>query len=378
MKYNQKLNNDEWKVSRILELLLIFIALIFLSACSVEETLLPVPQEMGNMALLRTFSADTGEESLWKVTVSTGKQAKGLQGEQEAPLVLSGESASLVGACRQLDGLTDHSIFYGYIDQLILGMDVGVGGISHVLEYFTSQSDLSLGTGIWLSSTTGEALISATAEEGTQEYLGTMISESKLGNLGVTRKVGEVLTDIHEINATYIPILGVNSQGGLEEEGYALLRGDSYVSSLRGQDAMGLNLLLGQNQLLEVQQNHGVYAMNLSQISTSYEGEWEQEDDQQLKSVVICLEIRGKLLEYPQRPEEEELKILRIQAEEEVARICQSTLDILQKHQTDVLYLSGHLGLSHPMRWTWLHNHWEEIFSQVEIIVEPHISLTIY
>lgn len=377
LKYYQKLKSDEYKVSRLLELLFIFLAFSFLSGCSKEETLLPVPQEMGNMALLRTFAADVGEDVPWKVTVSTGKQAKGLQGEQEPPLVLSGESASLIGACRQLEGLTDHTIFYGYIDQLLLGMDVGNTGISHVLEYFTTQPALSLGTGIWLSSSTGEELIVATAEEGTQEYLGTMISESKLGNLGLTRKIGEVLTDIREINATYIPILGVNPQGGLEEEGYALFRGDTFVTTLKDQEAMGLNLLLGQDQLLELQQNQGIYAVNLNQISTSYQGEWSDEDDQKLKSVEIHLEIRGKLLEYSHRPEEEALKILRMQGEEEVAKLCQSTLAVLQKYQVDVLYLSGHLGLSHPLQWTWLENNWEDVFSQVEMTVIPHITLTI-
>ena len=51
---------------------------------------LPVPREMGDMALLRTMGVDSQEGELL-VTVSTGPRARGLQGEQQPALMLSAQ-----------------------------------------------------------------------------------------------------------------------------------------------------------------------------------------------------------------------------------------------------------------------------------------------
>ena len=56
---------------------------------------LPVPREMGDMALLRTMGVDSQEGELL-VTVSTGPRARGLQGEQQPALMLSAQGLSLI------------------------------------------------------------------------------------------------------------------------------------------------------------------------------------------------------------------------------------------------------------------------------------------
>lgn len=375
MKFNRKLNDVQFKTARVVELLLIFIAVSFLSSCSMESSLLPVPQEMGNMALLRTFAVDLGEDENWKVTVSTGKQGKGLQGEQESPLVLSGESASLIGACRQLESLTDHTVFYGYVDQLVVGMDVGKDGVNHLLEYFASQSSLSLGTGIWIVDGVASDLLTEAEEEGAEVYLDNIITESKLGTQGMTRKIGQVMTEIREQNSSFVPILGINEQNGLEETGYALFSGEQYVARIEGEKAQGLNLLLGQDQLIELEQVQGVFAVNLSPTSVTYQGDWQVENDQKLNSVVICLDLQGKLLEFSSVPQGDELKVLEIHGEEMVVALCEKILSDLQKHQTDLMNLKGHLSTRNPSQSRYLEEHWEEIFPSLDIQVKVDITL---
>ena len=83
---------------------------------------LPYAREMGDMALLRTMGVDAGEAAgQVRVTVSTGARAAGLQGEGQPTLILSALGDSLSGACRSLQGLSDSYVFFGYVDQLLLG-----------------------------------------------------------------------------------------------------------------------------------------------------------------------------------------------------------------------------------------------------------------
>lgn len=372
-KRRDKLTSDEMKISRLLELLLLFLAVMFLSSCS---SFLPVPQEMGNMALLRTFAVDESENSHWKVTVSTGLQAKGLQGDQEPPTILVGESETLQGACRLLEGQTDHTVFYGYVDQLVISTDLASMGVEKVLEYFASNSQLSLGTGIWLTQGSGEDLLTATSDEGAEAYLGTITQESHLGTAGITRKVGEVLTEIRELGGSFVPVVSSNGVGILEEKGYGIIKGQEYVALLHEEEARGLALLKEHDHLLEVETLQGVYAVNLSQIDTCYKGIWDvDEDDHKLNSVEISLEIQGNILEYPSLPTAEEQEQIKRESETELELFVLKTLKKLQDLQVDPLNIGGEIALGSPQHTQILREHWEELFPDIDFDVNVELNL---
>lgn len=374
MEKRRKLKNDEMKTSILLELLLLFVALIFLTSCSSQQSMLPTPQEMGNMALLRSIAVDTGENDLWKVTVSTGKQSKGLQGEQEAPLVLGGESISMEGACRQLEGQSDHSIFYGYIDQMFISTDLASKDVEKVLEYVASSNQLSLGTGIWLVEGQAEELLLATKEEGAEAYFSTIVEESKLGTAGITRKVGEILTELRENNSSYIPVFTTNEQGILVDKGYGIIKNNKFVALLQGEEAKGLTFLEGHDQLLELSLDSGNYAVDLSQISLQYKGQWE--NDQKLNSVEILLSMEGDLLEYPQLPSQEEQEKIKRAIEEQVEELGNNTIKKLKSLDTDILNLQGELALRKPHYSQLLELEWQQCYPTLSVKVECEVNLS--
>lgn len=383
MEHHKKLKNDAatWeykhsdkaegedtkeKVAQVVTLLLLFLALLFLSSCS--STLLPVSQEMGDMALLRTFAVDKGEIERWLVTVSTGKQAKGLQGDQEPPTILAGESATLSGACRQLEGLSDHTIFYSYIDQLVVSESLAKEGLEELLTYFSTNRQLSLGTGIWLCEGSAQEMLGATCEEGAEAYLTTLVAEGKLGVSGITRKVGQVLTEIREDNASFIPILRATEQGSLEESGYGIVRGEQFVSILQGDTAKGFALLHGQDQLLEVVTAQGTYALDLSHITVDYQGKW---DDQKLKNVEVTVHVQGEPLEYPTPLTENDWQTVEQLGEGMIQQWCVQAITRLQSLHCDALGMGGRLTLKYPFATgaeEWKDN-WEDTFSQVPVAV---------
>ena len=121
------------------------LACAFLAGCSP----LPRAREMGDMALLRTMGVDWLETGL-SVTASTGPRARGLQAEGQSALVLSAESQSLSGACLAMQGQSDSYVFFGYVDQLLLGEELARHGVVSVLDYFARDVELGLGAQLWL------------------------------------------------------------------------------------------------------------------------------------------------------------------------------------------------------------------------------------
>ena len=138
---------------------------------------LPYAREMGDMALLRTMGVDAGEkDGDFRVTVSTGRRAAGLQGEGQPPLILSAEGGSLSSACLAMQGLSDSYVFYGYVDQLLLGEGLALEGIQTVLDYFAQDVELGLGTQLWLiRGDTAQGAVRAGEETGVDSRLLSLI-----------------------------------------------------------------------------------------------------------------------------------------------------------------------------------------------------------
>ncbi|MFI3253077.1 MAG: Ger(x)C family spore germination C-terminal domain-containing protein [Eubacteriales bacterium] len=341
----------------LFQLFLVLIALLFLSSCS---SYLPEAQEMGNMALLRSFGIDRGD--MWTVSVSTGQQRKG--SSQEDPVILSGKALTLQGACEEISGYTEDYVFFGYVDQLILGEELAESGIYSALNYFVTENQLSLGTGLWITLGTAEALIASGTDQGTGEHLETLTEESTLGISGITRKVGEVLADYHHQGASYVPILVPSEEEVLRDGGYGILVGDRLTSILEGDLSRGLSLLECHPQLVEMVLPEGAYAVELKEMSRKICPSWHESGS--LEEIVISLEVQGSLVECPLTPRED----ITAQLEEKLSHLAMSTLAVLQEEGADVLHLQGEVSLASPFQSREMD--WD--FSQVTLKTEVHVD----
>ncbi len=344
----------------LFQMFFIFLALLFLSSCS---SYLPQAQEMGNMALLRSFGIDRGET--WKVTVSTGQQRKG--STQEEPIILSGEALTLQGACREIANYTEDYVFFAYVDQLILGEELAKTGIYSAVNYFATDDQLSLGAGLWITLGEAETLISSATEEGTGEHLQTLTEESNLGIAGITRKVGEVLADLHSQGASYVPILVPTEKDVLTEGGYGIIVEDKLVTIFQGEMACGLSLLESHPQLVELTLPEGTYAVEIKEISRKICPLWSQSGE--LSSVEVFLDIQGKVVEEPLTPRED----IGSHLEKYLANIAQSTLVSLQEEKADVLNFQGAIAFSSPIKFSQLE--WDGLFSQLETKTTVKVTL---
>ena len=164
---------------------------------------LPTAREMGDMALMRTMGVDLADGGV-EVTVSTGPRAKGLQAEGEGALVLSAGAESLSGACLAMQSLSDSYVFYGYVDQLLLGEELTREGIKPVLDYFARDEELGLGVQLWLvRDGTARRAVQSGGEEGVDSRLSTLQMDGKLGEATVSRTAGEIYSDLMERGAAW-------------------------------------------------------------------------------------------------------------------------------------------------------------------------------
>ena len=206
---------------------------------------LPTAREMGDMALLRTLGVDPSPAGV-AVTGSTGPRARGMKGEGEPALTLSADRASLSAACLAMQGQSDSYVFFGYVDQLLVGQALAEEGVRPVLDYFSQDGSLGLGAQMWLvRGASARDALSAGGEQGVDSRLETLQNDSEMGVANLTRTAGETYTDLLELGCAYVPALSPAGDGGvlLTEAGYGVLKGDTLSGFLEGEAARGLELL---------------------------------------------------------------------------------------------------------------------------------------
>ena len=339
---------------------------LLLSGCSG----LPAAREMGDMALLRTLGVDPSPAGV-AVTGSTGPRARGLQGDGEPALTLSADRESLSGACLAMQGQSDSFVFFGYVDQLLVGEELAKEGVRPVLDYFSRNAELGLGAQLWLVRGT-----SAGGDEGVDARLETIQNDSKMGIANLTRTAGAVYTDLLELGSAYVPALSPAEGGGavLAEWGYGVLKGDTLTGFLEGEPAKGLELLAGGpvSDIIEVELPEGPVSVKVTSARTK--GRLAFQGDTPSGLTVTC-KVETRLSEYRERPEGEVLERLRVEVERRERRRIETALEQLRAWGADCTGLGAGAGMFHPARWQAVRTDWPEWFSQLPVEIQVEVRI---
>lgn len=337
---------------------------------------LPAAREMGDMALLRTLGVDAAPAGV-AVTGSTGPRAKGLQAEGEPSLVLSAERETLSGACLALQGRSDSSVFFGYVDQLLVGEALAGEDVRPVLDYFARDVELSLGAQMWLirGSTAGEAVASG-GGEGVDEQLETLRTDSRLGAAGISRTAGEVYTDLLERGSAFVPALSPAGDGSavLAERGYAVLKEGALAGFLEGEEARGLELLAGQvsADILEEELSGGRVTVRLTGVRTSPRLSFRGDVPSALE---LTCKVEGRLTEYRAPLDGRELEQLQAALEARLRARMSAALERLRDWQTDCTGLGPRAAMAHPGKWQGIQADWPGWFGRVPIEVAVEVKI---
>ena len=347
-------------------------ACMFLTGCSG----LPSAREMGDMALLRTMGIDAAPEGV-AVTGSTGPRARGIQSEGEPALTLSADRESLSGACLAMQGQSDSYVFFGYVDQLLIGEELAGQGIRPVLDYFARDVELGLGAQLWLvRGASARDALSAGGDKGVDSRLETLQADSKMGVASLTRTAGEVYTDLLELGSAYVPALSPAGDGtaALTEQGYGVLKGDALAGFLDGEAARGLELLAGgpSADILEAALPDQQVSVKITSACTKSRLEFRNGAPSGLK---LTCRAEARLSEYKRRPAREELAQLQHQlAGRERSRI-EAALAQLKGLQADCTGLGAKAAITRPAQWQTIQADWPAQFSRIPTEIEVQIEI---
>lgn len=351
-------------------LALLLTGCLLLSGCSG----LPTAREMGDMALMRTMGVDRGTDGV-EVTASTGPRAKGLQAEGEKALVLSARADSLSAACLSMQGHSDSYVFYGYVDQLLVGEELAREGIKPVLDYFARDEELGLGAQLWLvRNGTARQAVESGGETGVDGRLSTMQLDGKLGEASISRTAGEVYTDLMERGSAFVPALvtGELEDATLTEGGYGIIKGEQLVGYLEGEAARGLELLLGRApaEVLTVQLEGNRVSARVSMANTTVGLTFEENTPQGLQ---IKCRADIAVTEYEQELSRAQQQALSLQMEGKLMDRLERALAALRQWQADCVGLGLKGAAVHPQRWAEIREQWPMWFR----MLEPDLDLEV-
>ncbi len=360
------------KSKRIKKKLVLFVILLcYITGCSA----LPTPLEMGDMIFVRTLALDANPDSNLEsdeiiLTASTGLRGQGLQQNSEPSITLTGSGTSISAAALDAGVAIDQQIFYGYLDQLLLGEGYCQSGILPALEYFARDVELGLDTEVWaIAGEAGEAIVSG-GEDGVTDRLTTLQLENLQGVAGLTRTAGQLLTDILEEGATYLPRLAV-AEGSLISAGYTITIEDASAGSLVGEAARGLELLEG-DPSGEIMQGSSGLVVELWGADCQFQP--VMAGGKLVGAEIICT-VTANLIEYDQPPTQEDLDLL----SEELANQQESRISLaltqLQELGGDAIGLVRKLGMAQPALWEEIQADWGELFPSLPIWVHVDVSI---
>ena len=338
---------------------------------------LPVAREMDDMALLRTMGVDVAPEGV-AVTGSTGPRARGLQGEGEPALTLEADRESLSAACLAMQGQSDSFVFFGYVDQLLIGEELAKEGIQPVLDYFARDTELGLGAQLWLiRGTSAREAVSAGEDAGVDRRLESLQHDSKMGIAPHARTAGELYTDLLELGSAYAPALVPIEDGTaiLTEQGYGVLNDGKLAGFLDGDAARGLDLLAGGPcaEILEAELEDQAVSVKVTSSHTKSRLEFQGNTPITLN---LTCKIETRLSEYGSRLTAEELNQLQMQLEAQERAKLEVALARLRELQSDCVALGARAAITHPAQWQSIQADWPDWFSQVPI--ELHVEITIH
>ncbi|MEA4934336.1 MAG: Ger(x)C family spore germination C-terminal domain-containing protein [Lawsonibacter sp.] len=348
---------------------IVLAATLLLSGCD----RLPYPREMGDMELLRTMGVDREEHELL-VTVSTGPQVRGLKGEQKPALTLSIRRPSLSSAAVALQGLSDGYVFFGYVDQLLLGEELAREGVTEVLDYFARDVELGLGAQLWVvRGDTAQVAVASGGDQGVEGRLTSLQVEGETGETAVSRTAGNVYSDLLELGASYAPALVCTGQdkSDLIDGGYAILKGDALVGFLEGEQARGLELLEGKPSadVLEVKVLGEQAVVRITEADTHCRFRSGGE------GLSITCRVSAQLAEYSRQFTQEELEQIREQVRTREAARIQGALAQLRSWKADCIGLGPGASLLSPKQWSALKEDWPDDFARQEPELTVQVGL---
>lgn len=350
------------------------LSLTLLTGCGARSWL-PYAREMGDTALVRTLGLDDAGGQV-ELTASTGD---GFGGEQA--LVLSAQGPSVPSAALEVQSLGDSYVYYGHVDQLVLGEQWVMGGVSDLLDYLAREAELGLGVQLWVvrGGGAGEA-IRAAGTRGASERLAQLNTDSRLGAANINRTAAQLMTVLARQGSTYLPALNLTparegdreegAQKVLRPGGYAILRRGRLVCWAQGDAARGIELMEEQvfGQVADLTLSDGTkVSLTLTGANTACRPVFRSGE---LMGLDVMCRVTARVAQTPRKLTQDELMQLQQKLEWMLGDRVVQALELAQHWDADYLWLERRVQMARPDQKTAIQEQWQQAFRTLDIRVE--------
>ena len=362
--------------------------LLLLAGCAA----FPYNHEIESTVLMRTLGVDVGTQSVDGVAVTASSGARAGAGTQEAqpPTVLSAQADTISAACQRMQSFGEQFIFYGDVEQLLVGQGQAERSLTAVLTHMGRDRELRLEAQVWCvkGGAAADVLFADPEGEGggAPDRLEAMREDAGLFSAGFPKTAREALVELSGNGCTFVPALALTASrpgdgsGGasaIVPAGYALFRDGALVGYTDPEASRGVNLLLGQvdTDILElVTPGCSRVALKVSGARVRYA---PQVEDGVLTGLTVTCNIEADVAERRGNcilNEETLLWLERALAETTRARMA-AAAGQLQALGADCLNLEGRAALAAPWHKAAIGAQWEDVFAALPIQIEVKANI---
>ena len=214
-------------------------AMVPLSGCAPLSLtgFLPYGREIEDMELVRTLGVDGDGEGV-TVTGSGGTQ------EGEKANLVTGQADTISAAVLTMQSQGSSYLYFGHVGQLLLGEELARQGVKSSLDYVLRDVEMRLEMALYLvrDGQAGQAMEAAAQDGSATDRLEALAEDVGLTADTMTRSVKDVLSDLEDRGASFVPAL--SADGTLTAAGYGILK-DGILAAWTDEDAaLGINLIL--------------------------------------------------------------------------------------------------------------------------------------
>lgn len=366
------------------------LAMALMTGCSAVSAALPWGQELESAVLMQALGVDVGTQGVDGVAVTASSGGRPAAGESpgQEPVVLSAQADTVTAACAQMQSYGKDFVFFGDVEQLLVGEGQALRGLDPILEHMARDPELRLEAQVWAVKGGGaaDALFAAAGTSGASARLEAMQADASLLATAVSRTAREALADLMDNGCTFTPALsliparpgdGTEGEVGLAPAGYAVFRDGALAGWAEGDAALGVNLLLDEETAGVVELStpqQGKAALRLDHSSVAIRPVFV---GGVLKRLEVTVKAEAAMTEY--RGGAGLDQEVRTWLEQELARVLgrqlRAALDLGQRLDADYLHLGRKAALAAPWEKERLAEQWAAAFPSLELDIQVEANI---
>lgn len=371
---------------------LLVLTVIALGLTSWQSDVLPQPEDITQVKLIRTLALDQGEGAALRLTASGALRKEGDGGQAQPPLLLTQEAMTISAGYTGLEQQSDGFVEFGHLSEFLVGEALARKDLLGIVDYVSRDFAMRVESKVFLvAGDTGEAAIKGVSSRNSAitDQLTAISQDRSVGGRQWPYTFRQLISQLEDNGCALLPVLTLTANPDYDAEGegetpekqialtgLAFLRDAKLVDYLTPEESKGAAIVNNLDQMDTVQVNlsdGSVAAVQLLYAQRHLEARFDGAG--QLTGITVHIDTTGELNEIYGAADPNRREVLEQMSEgyrEQLRRWVQAVLDRSQGEGTDFLHLRRSLVTAAPLHARAVLDQWEERFPLLDLQVEIH------